>query len=435
MPQHSYKQLEEAYQRGVNKYHKTNPARMHPMSSRQGKGRQEMPITQTEPAQYSHDSQSDSNQDFDVTTVNPNAESTQMDSAHSRPQGGHTPHHVRPKADNMDQHARQVVPGNLQGPYIGHSRSPASREDKIRHLRNELDQARRDARSMSDDIRELVAGIQNLSSTLIHNSNNSSMNTTHNNSSQRHQLSISVLNDIDTFDGKQGHKLDDWLADVENAAAIVEEDKVVVAKGKARGLAQELIKEHESQPWHHIKEQLCNCLNNASIHTYTSRFMEMQQKDSETLTAYIHRFKKEAKHCDFNSHPAKIRIFLKGLINSSRIAPSVYEKGPTTIEDAISIVEKISSAQRIAVSFSQNHQLSMMKRGHNKHHAPEHHHASTHHQPINQDCSNCGQLGHPWFTCPCIICDGCNQCGHIYRHCWERIPPSGTSSPPDNHNS
>ena len=69
---------------------------------------------------------------------------------------------------------------------------------------------------------------------------------------------------------------------------------------------------------------------------------------------------------------------MKGLINSSRIAPSVYEKyekGPTTIEDAISIVEKISSAQRIAASFSQNHQVSMMKRGRNEHHTPEHHHA------------------------------------------------------------
>ena len=61
------------------------------------------------------------------------------------------------------------------------------------------------------------------------------MNTTHNSSNCRHQLSISVLNDIDTFDGKQGHKLDDWLVDIENAAAIVEEDEVVVAKGKARG--------------------------------------------------------------------------------------------------------------------------------------------------------------------------------------------------------
>ena len=176
----------------------------------------------------------------------------------------------------------------------------------------------------------------------------------------------------------------------------------MVAKGKARGLAQDLIKEHESQPWSHIKEQLRNHLNNASIHTYTSRFMEIQQKDSETLTAYIHRFKKEAKHCDFKSHPAKIRIFLKGLINNSKIAPGVYEKGPTTIEEAIGIVEKISSAQCIAASFSQNHQISMMKRG------------STNHHAHNQDCLNCGQLGHPWFTCPYIICNGCNQCGHIY---------------------
>ena len=49
------------------------------------------------------------------------------------------------------------------------------------------------------------------------------MNTTLNNSNRRHQLSISVLNDINTFNVKQGHKLDDLLADIKNAAAIVEE--------------------------------------------------------------------------------------------------------------------------------------------------------------------------------------------------------------------
>ena len=275
---------------------------------------------------------------------------------------------------------------------------------------------------MSNDIRELVAGIRDLSSTLIQN-NNSLMNPTLNNSNRRHQLSISVLNDIDTFDGKQGHKLDDWLANIENAATLVEENEVIVAKGKARGLVRDLIKEHEDKPWPHIKEQLCNLLNNASIHTYTLRFMEIQQKDSETLTAYIHRFKKEAKHCDFDSHPAKIGIFLKDLMNSSKIAPGVYKKGPETIEDAISIVKKISSARRIAASFSQNHQISMMKRGSTNHHTP------------SQDCSNCGQTGHPWFTCPCIICDGCNQHGHIYRHCWDRIPPSGTANPPEGHHN
>ena len=89
---------------------------------------------------------------------------------------------------------------------------------------------------MSNDIRELVAGIRDLSSTLIQN-NNSSSDTTLNTSNRRHQLSISVLNDIDTFNDKQGHKLDDWLADIENAAAIVEENEVMVVKGKASGLA------------------------------------------------------------------------------------------------------------------------------------------------------------------------------------------------------
>ena len=56
MLRHSCKQLEEAYQKGVNKEHKPNPARTHPMSSRQGKGCPEMSVNQIEPAQYSQDS-------------------------------------------------------------------------------------------------------------------------------------------------------------------------------------------------------------------------------------------------------------------------------------------------------------------------------------------------------------------------------------------
>ena len=104
MPQHSYKQLEEAYQRGVNKEHKPNRARTHSMSSRQGKGCPEMPINQTEPAQYTQDSQSDSDHEFEVTAVNPNSESTRLDGAHSRPQDGHTPRHMRQRTDDMDQH-------------------------------------------------------------------------------------------------------------------------------------------------------------------------------------------------------------------------------------------------------------------------------------------------------------------------------------------
>ena len=127
-------QLGEAYQRGVNKEHKPNPARTHPMSSQQGKGCPEMPINQTEPAQYSHDSQSDSDHEFEVTAVNPNAESTRLDVIHSHPQDSHVPCHTRPKTNNMDQHGHQGATSDQQGPYTGYSRSPASQDDKIRHL-------------------------------------------------------------------------------------------------------------------------------------------------------------------------------------------------------------------------------------------------------------------------------------------------------------
>ena len=120
MLQHSYKQLEEAYQKGVNKEHKPNPARTHPMSSRQGKGCLEMPVNQTEPAQYPQDSQSDSNHKFEVTVVKPNAESTRLDSIHSCPQDSHMPCHTRQQTNDMEQHRHQGTPSDHQGPYTGH---------------------------------------------------------------------------------------------------------------------------------------------------------------------------------------------------------------------------------------------------------------------------------------------------------------------------
>ena len=98
-----------------------------------------MPINQTEPAQYSQDYQSDSNHEFEVTAVKPNAESTRLDGIHSHPQDSHMPCHTRQKTNNMDQHGHQGKPSNQQGPYTGHGRSPASQEDEIRHLQGELD--------------------------------------------------------------------------------------------------------------------------------------------------------------------------------------------------------------------------------------------------------------------------------------------------------
>ena len=56
--------------------------------------------------------------------------------------------------------------------------------------------------------------------------------------------------------------------------------------------------------------------------------MEIQQKEKESLAAYIHHFKTEAKRCNFTNNPATIRIFIKGLKNAHRLATQIYEKGP-----------------------------------------------------------------------------------------------------------
>ena len=63
--------------------------------------------------------------------------------------------------------------------------------------------------------------------------------------------------------------------------------------------------------WDEIKAILTLKLCNANIHIYTSPFMEIQQKDHETLAAYIHHFKTAAKQCVFDNDTVAIHIFLK----------------------------------------------------------------------------------------------------------------------------
>ena len=72
--------------------------------------------------------------------------------------------------------------------------------------------------------------------------------------------------------------------------------------------------------------------------------MDIQEKDKESLAAYIHRFKREAKRCNFTNNASMIRIFVKGLKNGHTLVAHVYEKGPQTLADAISEVEKLQAA-------------------------------------------------------------------------------------------
>ena len=43
--------------------------------------------------------------------------------------------------------------------------------------------------------------------------------------------------------------------------------------------------------------------------------MEIQQKEKESFTVYMHHFKREAKRCNFTNNAVIIRIFVKGLKN------------------------------------------------------------------------------------------------------------------------
>ena len=70
---------------------------------------------------------------------------------------------------------------------------------------------------------------------------------------------------------------------------------------------------NSDKSWEEIKDLLRLKLCNANIHTYTPHFMDIQQQGKESLAAYIHRFKTEAKRCNFTNDAATIRIFVKGL--------------------------------------------------------------------------------------------------------------------------
>ena len=56
--------------------------------------------------------------------------------------------------------------------------------------------------------------------------------------------------------------------------------------------------------------------------------MEIQQKDNETLAAFIHHFKTAAKQCTFDNDTAAICIFVKGFWDAHTTTAIIYEKDP-----------------------------------------------------------------------------------------------------------
>ena len=104
---------------------------------------------------------------------------------------------------------------------------------------------------------------------------------------------------------------------------------------------------NSDKSWEEIKDLLWLKLCNANTHTYSSCFMDIQQWEKESLAAYIHRFKTEAKRCNFTNDAATIGIFVKGLKNAHSLAMCIYKKGCQMLTDTISELEKLNAAQQL----------------------------------------------------------------------------------------
>ena len=109
--------------------------------------------------------------------------------------------------------------------------------------------------------------------------------------------------------------------------------------------------------------------------------MEIQQKEKEFLTAYIHWFKAEAKRCNFTNNAATIRIFIKGLKNTHSLATQIYEKGRQTFSEAISEVEKLQATHQLTASLIPSSTVNVM-----------------YHEGDN--CFQCQESGHIACHCP-----------------------------------
>ena len=60
------------------------------------------------------------------------------------------------------------------------------------------------------------------------------------------------------------------------------------------------------------------------------------------------------------NYAATIRIFIKGLKNAHSLATHIYEKGPQTLSDAISKVEKLNVVQQLTVMIIPLSTVNMM---------------------------------------------------------------------------
>ena len=171
-----------------------------------------------------------------------------------------------------------------------------------------------------------------------------------------------LLQDIMIFNGSDSLQLEDWFIDIETTSDLTGKSRTKLAQAKSKGLIRTLISEvlSSNKTWDDIKDSLNLKICNSDSHVSVSHFMEIQQKEKESLAAYIHWFKREANRCNFNNNAATIWIFIKGLRNAHTLATQVYEKGPQSLADAIREVEKLQAAQQLTTTLLPSSTVNVM---------------------------------------------------------------------------
>ena len=106
-------------------------------------------------------------------------------------------------------------------------------------------------------------------------------------------LTTSLLQDTPVFNEHDTTHVEDWLVDIETAADLTADSRTKLAQAKSNGIKHTLITEAiaSGKSWGDIKDLLQLKLCNYDIYTSMSSFMEIQQKEKEFLTVYIHWFK------------------------------------------------------------------------------------------------------------------------------------------------
>ena len=139
-------------------------------------------------------------------------------------------------------------------------------------------------------------------------------------------LTSSLLQDIPVFNGHDTTHPEDWLVDIETAADLTAESRTKLVQAKSKGLRCTLITEAimSGHSWDDIKDLLWLKICNSDIHTSTSHYMEIQQKEKQSLATYIPQFITEAKRCNFRNNTTTIRFLVKGLKNVHSLAAQLY---------------------------------------------------------------------------------------------------------------